>query len=759
MLEIWYFFFDNLGHFIFFLENFLFNLSIFISLENFFILPEFSNFLDESFIFFSKNFLHIFDHFNKLKIFIDYLCFFHFFGFLDNSSFYYNDFFLSKSYDNFWSDFTFGFFSIFFDYFFSFFFFNFENLSVDSTTSFIDSFSQDNAILDQLANQEQFFWSSAVDKQKKTIFFDFSDAFFDESIFWNVSSVFNFFYENFIYCSDHVSFFSNKNSLVLYKEPLSLDTFNFFYLDDFKSIFLNNIDLNFFSLVRAKGLTLNDPSVSFFIHNPIDNIQVLKKFLFFSKGLNFEEFKNSATFVKFLKKFFYAVKGLVVAKDYSSICIKANEIANTLINTDSKQNDLNNINIKSSFDFLKLGLFRLYLEKLSLNFLKEFDAYLFENNINFYDLKFNDSWGFYYFYKFFEYIFLNSKNLTDLEFWEYVFGSFFNSTFLKTINNYTDYHQKISTLIPKFFLVIKDFSEFYFNFQVPFEKIVYPFFMEHENFLKYSQTIKNLLLVVDHFFKRQELHSIIKFKNLELKDMVHKDKVIEYVFRKNKVHVNFLKKAAKNLSFVKLSFQLFKAAYAKIDMISLNHQISSTVNAGQDFHTKLTNYLSIIYQYVFDFLDICIALQKMEFGIDNFNKSFNSFFYVDFYDLIMDLMATHIIDIPTFIYKFNEKFIVDSAKFADFKENAAKVIDNYYILITAVVDFFHRDASAFPLVSQLISSRISDFLNAVQKLLSLLTNDNFILNLDFFSRKFFLLFGWNKRFFKWLSARKIGLFI
>lgn len=94
------FFFDNLGHFIFFLENFLFNLKIFISLENFFILPEFSNFLDDSFFFFSKNFLHVFDNFNRLKIFIDCLCFFHFFGFLDNSIYFYNDFFFSKSHDN-----------------------------------------------------------------------------------------------------------------------------------------------------------------------------------------------------------------------------------------------------------------------------------------------------------------------------------------------------------------------------------------------------------------------------------------------------------------------------------------------------------------------------------------------------------------------------------------------------------------------------------------------------------------------------------
>ena len=46
------FFFDNLGHFIFFLENFLFNLQIFISLDDFFLLPEFSNFFAESFFFF-----------------------------------------------------------------------------------------------------------------------------------------------------------------------------------------------------------------------------------------------------------------------------------------------------------------------------------------------------------------------------------------------------------------------------------------------------------------------------------------------------------------------------------------------------------------------------------------------------------------------------------------------------------------------------------------------------------------------------------
>lgn len=241
-----------------------------------------------------------------------------------------------------------------------------------------------------------------------------SDVFFDESIFWKLSSVFNFFYETFTYSS--ASFFVNSNPLVLYNEPFSLDNFNFFFLDDLNSILLNKIDFNFFSLVRSKGLTLKNPDVSFFINNPIDNIQLLEKFLFFSKGIFFEEFKDSDIFVKFLNKLFYAVKGLFVAKNYSFICLKANDIANILINTETKQNDLNNLNFKLSFDFSKLDFFRSYFEKISLNFFEELDGYLSERNIIFEDLDFYDSWGFYSFYNFFEYIFLNSKKLTNLEF-------------------------------------------------------------------------------------------------------------------------------------------------------------------------------------------------------------------------------------------------------------------------------------------------------------------------------------------------------
>ena len=185
-------------------------------------------------------------------------------------------------------------------------------------------------------------------------------------------------------------------------------------MDKFNDQGLHNIDLNFFSLVCEKGLTLKDSSVSFFINNSIDDLQVLEKLLFFSHGIIFEEFFNMDIAVKFLLKFFNTVKGLFVAKDYTFICLKAQEIADALINAASKHNDLNIINIEQSYKFLKP--FRLFFEKISLKFFEELTDYLTVNNIIFEQLIFSEKFDFKLFLNFFEQINLNSKNLTDFEF-------------------------------------------------------------------------------------------------------------------------------------------------------------------------------------------------------------------------------------------------------------------------------------------------------------------------------------------------------
>lgn len=265
--------------------------------------------------------------------------------------------------------------------------------------------------MDHLAINEQN--SLSLDLDKQAILFDCSVDFFNESSFWNVSSIFNFFYENIIYYSDNISFFSdnnfffsNNNSLVLYNEFFFLD--NFFSLENLNEFLCHKIDFNFFYLVRAKGLNLKDPTVSFFIDNPIDNLQILEKFLFFSNGIIFEEFFKSTTAVKFLLNFFFAVKGLFAAKDYSLICIKANDIANTVIDTAFKHNDLNILKTQHNNIFLKT--LRFYFEKLSFNFINELQMYLFEKNITFSDLQFSDLLGFYSFFKFFDNIFRFSND-------------------------------------------------------------------------------------------------------------------------------------------------------------------------------------------------------------------------------------------------------------------------------------------------------------------------------------------------------------
>jgi len=183
---------------------------------------------------------------------------------------------------------------------------------------------------------------------------------------------------------------------------------NFFSLENLNTFLFNKIDFNFFSLIRSKGLNLKDPTVSFFINNPIDNLQTLEKFLFFSNGIIFEEFFKSTTAVNFLLNFFFAVKGLFAAKDYSLICIRANDIANTVIDVAFKRNELNNLKTEDNHIFLKT--LRLYFENLALNFIKELQMYIFEKNITFFDLQFSDLFGFYSFFKFFDNIFLFSKD-------------------------------------------------------------------------------------------------------------------------------------------------------------------------------------------------------------------------------------------------------------------------------------------------------------------------------------------------------------
>jgi len=66
----------------------------------------------------------------------------------------------------------------------------------------------------------------------------------------------------------------------------------------------------------------------------------------------------------------------------------------------------------------------------------------------------------------------------------------------------------------------------------------------------------------------------------------------------------------------------------------------------------------------------------------------------------MDLQAIKVIDIPTFIKKFIEKFLQKQAgsvtnNFNNFLNIGNDVLTSYFALIKASVNFLHRDGSVF----------------------------------------------------------------
>lgn len=98
------FFLDKLGDFVFFLEHFLLSLDFFIEASDSFYFPEFFKFISESFFFYSSEFSNLNFGFNKLKEFLDFQGFIHFFGidnffsFLNNTD---NSFNASTVFENF----------------------------------------------------------------------------------------------------------------------------------------------------------------------------------------------------------------------------------------------------------------------------------------------------------------------------------------------------------------------------------------------------------------------------------------------------------------------------------------------------------------------------------------------------------------------------------------------------------------------------------------------------------------------------------
>lgn len=312
---------------------------------------------------------------------------------------------------------------------------------------------------------------------------------------------------------------------------------------------------------------------------------------------------------------------------------------------------------------------------------------------------------------------------------------FLNTTFLQSLNNYKNYHQNISTLIPDLIFAIKNLEKFYFTFQVPFEKIVLPFFMEHETFLIYSQTIKKLMSVVDKFYKPSELYNVIENKNLELTESVYIDKKIESVFRRDKLNVHFLKKAKENLYFLKISFQLLKKASEQFDNDYLVSYFHSIVYNGMILDRDLTTFLQQSYPFLFDFFNFFDALQRMAILTDKYNEFFNSFFYVEVFNLIMDLRFSQTIDIPMFISKFSEK-IIGGLNLEKFSEITQAVMDEYIDLLAISLNFFHRGLSPISDVSKIINRDIGGLLFLVDNLISFLKDNKLKVNLQDFFDKF-----------------------
>lgn len=252
---------------------------------------------------------------------------------------------------------------------------------------------------------------------------------------------------------------------------------------------------------------------------------------------------------------------------------------------------------------------------------------------------------------------------------------------------------------------------------MPFEKIVYPFFRKYKSFLSYSQSVKSLLLVVDHLYNESELYNIIEDKVLEfqvLADVQNKVKPRLIKYHKQKHSLERIDFFLKNLI---LRFQEYKQFYEKTSTAFNNFklQIYNTMGYGRFFTAQIMRSLPFLSNFLFDFWEFCIALRKMAYVTEQYNKIFSSFFYIELYDLIMDLKFTEVIDIPTFINKFFDKFIQKqevggTSNYENFLNISNDVLTSYFSLISASLDFLHNDGSALTVFSTNISQRISDTL-------------------------------------------------
>ena len=96
--------------------------------------------------------------------------------------------------------------------------------------------------------------------------------------------------------------------------------------------------------------------------------------------------------------------------------------------------------------------------------------------------------------------------------------------------------------MPKLVLAIKNFLHFYVNFQVPFIKIVFPFFKNNETFLAYAQVVKSMLSDVTHLYEKPELKEIIDENIMEAEEIFQKALTLYQspALKKNRTTVDFL---------------------------------------------------------------------------------------------------------------------------------------------------------------------------------------------------------------------------
>lgn len=300
------YFFEEFGRFIFFLEFFSANLGFFLKHFNFYHFNEFFKFFDDCFFFFSHEFFNFsFDLF-FFKNFIYQQAYLFFFD--TDSSFFFDFFHNFNSLDvleNFWHDFSFGFFSVFFDYFFSFFFFGYEE------DFFSSSFFQENLYKNSFPTNSNFFFESQVldmlssaspESQAWEVLSDASDASSEFQVLDMLSNLYTledegsmsvingeirFFFKDFI--EDIFFYFFNSLNFFF---PWAFQDFSFLIEDYF---FLENdnlLDANF--LLSSIDFDL----LEVFFHDEIFFNNILSKmfFTFFDFDIYADFYYNSLSF-------------------------------------------------------------------------------------------------------------------------------------------------------------------------------------------------------------------------------------------------------------------------------------------------------------------------------------------------------------------------------------------------------------------------------------------------------------------------------